>query len=120
MAIWREGPRLCAAAEPSSPANTALVNMPKLITVLLGPAEGAADRGDHRDGQQPAKNVQPGGHRERRALRIKVAGLPERRRGDQHVEGVQGRVEGRVRAGTHGDRMASGEDQPSGDESPSE
>ena len=70
--------------------------------IALSPAEGAGDCGDHRDGKQPAQDVEPGRHRECCPLRIKVARLPKCGRGDQHVEGVQRGIEGWVRARTEG------------------
>jgi hypothetical protein len=45
-------------------------------------------------------------HREPSPLWIKVAGLPKYRRGNQHIEGVQGRVESRVWARTRRDWVA--------------
>ena len=75
--------------------------------MVLGPGERAGDRGDHRDGEQPAQDVESGSHKEPSPLRIPVAGLPKRGRRDEHVEGVQGGVEGRVRARTHGRRVAN-------------
>jgi hypothetical protein len=57
-----------------------------------------------------------GRHHEPYPLRIPVAGLPKRRRRDQHVESVQGSVESRVRARTHRRRVASAEHQPSSNE----
>ena len=83
---------------------------------FLAPAEGARDRGNHCDGKQPAQDVEPDRYRERCSLGIKVAGLAERRRGDQHIEGVQRGVEFRARARAHWHGMTSAENQPSGNE----
>jgi hypothetical protein len=77
---------------------------------FLVPAEGARNRGNHCDGKQPAQNVEPGRHCERCPLGIKVAGLTERGRGDQHIEGVQCGVESRVRTWADGYGMASAKD----------
>jgi hypothetical protein len=55
--------------------------------------------------------MQPSRHSEPCPLRIKVAGLAKRRRGDQDVEGVQGGVESRMRARAHGNRVTGAEHQ---------
>ena len=51
---------------------------------------------------QPAPDMESGPPSRAQPLWIKVAGLPKCRHGNQHIEGVQGRVESRVRARTAG------------------
>ena len=57
-------------------------NKVSLGSVLLCPAEGASDGCDDGDGEQPAEEVEAGGHRKRSTVGIKIAGLPDCGRGN--------------------------------------